>query len=206
MVGKGDIRRQALCQRDGLAATEIEAKSRIIVERLVGLDEIRRAATVMVYLSFASEVRIDRLLLRGWAAGKRIVVPHCRPDGRELTACRIDAFDELEPGHYGIRAPKADRLRPVPQAEIDAVIVPAAAFDRRGYRIGYGGGYYDRFLPQVPQAAKIGVAFACQIVPEIPAAPHDVPVDRIVTEKETIVPICRKTVPDGERVRPPICP
>ena len=72
--------------------------------------------------------------------------------------------------------------------EIEAVLVPAVAFDGRGYRIGYGGGYYDRFLPEVPQAARIGAAFSCQVVAEIPADSHDVPADRIVTEREIIIP------------------
>ena len=105
-----------------------------------------------------------------------------------MTACRIDRFDELASGHYGIREPKADFIRPVPRGEIEAVVIPAVAFDRRGYRVGYGGGYYDRFLPEARQAARIGVAFARHIVPAVPAAPHDVTVDRIVTEEGIIIP------------------
>jgi 5-formyltetrahydrofolate cyclo-ligase len=206
MNDKGEIRKRILSLRNAMPPAEIEAKSLAIVERLAGLDEIRRAATWMVYLSFGSEVLLDSLILRGWAEGKRIVVPHCRPESGELAACRIDALDELEPGHYGIRAPKPDLLRPIPKEEIDAVIVPAAAFDRLGYRIGYGGGYYDRFLQGASRAAKIGAAFACQIVPEIPAAPHDIPVDRIVTEEETIAPAGGKSAAERGTVRRPICP
>jgi 5-formyltetrahydrofolate cyclo-ligase len=152
----------------------------------------------MVFLSYGSEVLIDDLIRRGWDEGKRIVVPHCRPEWREMAACRIDAFDELEPGHYGIRAPKADFLRPIPKGEIDVVVVPAVAFDRRGYRVGYGGGYYDRFLPDVPRAATIGAAFAAQIVPEIPAGPHDIPVGTIVTEAEVIV-THQHPIPDNQK-------
>jgi len=78
-------------------------------------------------------------------------------------------------------------MRPVPREEIDVVLIPAVAFDRQGRRVGYGGGYYDRFLPEIPRAARIGAAFACQIVAEIPPDPHDVPADWIVTEDELIV-------------------
>ena len=126
----------------------------------------------------------------GGASGNetRAGVPVCCPESRELTACRIDGFEELEMGHYGIREPNEDLLRPVDGGEIEAILVPAVAFDRRGYRVGYGGGYYDRFLPAAPQAVKIGVAFAAQIIGEVPVDAHDLPVDRIVTECEVIVP------------------
>jgi 5-formyltetrahydrofolate cyclo-ligase len=184
--GKREIRRRILRLRNAMPPESITAKSDEIVRRLMELREIRDSSTLMVFLSFGSEVLTDDLIRWGWSEGKRIVVPLCRPESRELTPCRIDGFDELETGHYGIREPKAGRLRSVPRAEIDAVIVPAVAFDRRGYRVGYGGGYYDRFLPECPQAANIGAAFACQIVPEVPSDRYDLAVDRIVTEEGII--------------------
>ncbi len=188
MNGKSEIRKRMIALRNVIPREEIEEKSRAIQERVTGLEEIRKASTLMVYLSFGSEVRTDDLIRWCWGEGKRIVVPFCHVESRELTACRIDGFNELETGHYGIRAPKEGLLRPVDGGEIDAILVPAVAFDRRGYRIGYGGGYYDRFLPRAPQAAKIGVAFASQIIEEVPVDGHDLPVDMIVTEREMIVP------------------
>jgi 5-formyltetrahydrofolate cyclo-ligase len=184
--GKREIRKRILTLRNAMPPESITAKSDEIVRRLMELREIRDSSTLMVFLSFGSEVLTDDLIRWGWSEGKRIVVPLCRPESRELTPCRIDGFDELETGHYGIREPKTGRLRSVPRAEIDAVIVPAVAFDRRGYRVGYGGGYYDRFLPECPQAANIGAAFACQIVPEVPSDRYDLAVDRIVTEEGII--------------------
>jgi 5-formyltetrahydrofolate cyclo-ligase len=184
--GKREIRKRILTLRNAMPPESITAKSDEIVRRLMELREIRDSSTLMVFLSFGSEVLTDDLIRWGWSEGKRIVVPLCRPESRELTPCRIDGFDELETGHYGIREPKTGRLRSVPRTEIDAVIVPAVAFDRRGYRVGYGGGYYDRFLPECPQAANIGAAFACQIVPEVPSDRYDLAVDRIVTEEGII--------------------
>ncbi len=186
MIDKAEIRKRVLQARNTMTAQEIAAGSLAIVKRLVDREEIRRASTLMVYLAFGSEVLTDGLILWGWGEGKRIVVPRCSPATREMTACRIDGFDELERGHYGIREPKAGSIRPVPPEEIEAVIVPAVAFDRRGYRVGYGGGYYDRFLPEARQAARIGAAFAGQIVPAVPVDPHDMTVDMIVTEGEVI--------------------
>jgi 5-formyltetrahydrofolate cyclo-ligase len=188
MTDKGDIRNWILQVRNAMTPQAIASGSLAIVKRLTELDQIRRASTLMVYLSFGSEVRADDLILWGWGEGKRIAVPFCRPARRELIACRMEGFDELECGHYGIREPKADLIRPIPPDEIDVVVVPAVAFDRQGHRLGYGGGYYDRFLPSAPRAMRIGAAFARQIVAEITTDPHDVRMDGIVTEREVIVP------------------
>ncbi len=191
MTDKGDIRKRILRTRNAMTREEIASGSRAIVKRLTELDQIRGASTLMVYLGFGSEVHADDLILWGWGEGKRIVVPLCRPANRELIACRIEGFDELACGHYGIREPKENLIRPIPPGEIDAVVVPAVAFDRQGHRLGYGGGYYDRFLPGAPRALRIGAAFAGQIVAELPADPHDVTMDRIVTDQEIIVPAGR---------------
>ena len=188
MSNKGEIRKGVLERRDALTREEIEAGSLAIFGKLTGIEEICRASNLMVYLSFGSEVLTDDLIRWGWGEGKRIAVPLCRPERRELVPCRIDGFDELETGHYGIREPKAALVRPVPKGEIEAIIIPAVAFDRQGHRVGYGGGYYDRFLPGVPQAVKIGVALACQIVDGIPPDAHDAPADVIVTDEGIIVP------------------
>jgi len=188
MDGKREIRRRILTLRNAMPPGSIAVKSGEIVRRLTELREIRNSSTLMVFLSFGSEILTDDLIRWGWEEGKRIVVPLCRPEGRELTPCLVNGFDELEAGHYGIREPKADRLLVVPPGEIDAVLVPAVAFDRRGYRVGYGGGYYDRFLPKVPHAVRIGAAFACQIVPEVPIDLYDVQVERIATEEGIIIP------------------
>ncbi len=188
MTDKGDIRKRILRTRNAMTREEIASRSRAIVERLTGVDQIRGASTLMVYLGFGSEALIDDLILWGWGEGKRIAVPLCRPASRVLIACRIECFDELECGNYGIREPRSNLIRAIPQGKIDAVVVPAVAFDRQGHRLGYGGGYYDRFLPGASQAMRIGVAFARQIVAAIPADPHDVTMDQIVTERETIVP------------------
>ncbi len=198
MTDKGEIRKRILQMRNAMTREAITSGSLTIVKRLTELDQIRRASTLMVYLGFGSEVRTDDLILWGWGAGKRIAVPLCRPKSRELLACRIEGFDELERGHYGIREPKEDLIRPIPPEELDAVVVPAVAFDLQGHRLGYGGGYYDRYLPGAPQAIRIGAAFTCQIVAEIPADPHDVRMDRIVTDREII----RSACPPGQKPEP----
>ena len=197
MTDKNEIRKRVITLRNALPPEGIAAKSGEIVRRLTELQEIRGSSTLMVFLNFGSEVVTDGLIEWGWETGKRIIVPFCHPQSREMTPCLLGSFDDLEVGHYGIREPRADHLRVVPPGEIDAVLVPAVAFDRRGYRVGYGGGYYDRFLPKVPRAARIGVVFACQIVPEVPIDRYDIQVERIVTEEGIIIPAVERINGDG---------
>jgi 5-formyltetrahydrofolate cyclo-ligase len=187
-AAKRDIRRHVLEARDGMAGEAITAGSQAVVQRLIGLGPISTASTVLAYLAFGSEVSVDGLLCWGWNAGKRMAVPLCRPADRGLIACCIEGFDEVGRGWYGIREPKGERLRTVPPGEIDAIVVPGVAFDRQGRRLGFGGGYYDRFLAAETRAVRIGVAFACQVVAEVPAGPHDIPMNCIVTDREIIIP------------------
>ncbi|MBC7325946.1 MAG: 5-formyltetrahydrofolate cyclo-ligase, partial [Moorella sp. (in: Bacteria)] len=122
------------------------------------------------------------------AGGKRVAVPLCIREGRRLIASEVFAFPgDLEPGTWGILEPKKENLRPLAPDLIDLVIVPGVAFDRAGNRLGYGAGYYDRFLATLrPGARCIAVGFAEQIVPDVYAEPHDRRVDMIVTDAEII--------------------
>jgi len=200
MADKQEIRKKIWSLRNGMTPEEIAAKSGLIIRRLTELRDLREASTLMIFLSFGSEILTDDLLRWGWEAGKRMVIPLCRPEDRSLTPCLLGSVGELEIGHYGIREPKAENIRPVLREEIDAILVPAVAFDLRGYRVGYGGGYYDRFLPEVPRAVRIGAVFSCQIVPEIPADPHDVRIDRIVTENGVQPVASLKNVTEGGEI------
>ena len=140
----------------------------------------------MTYLDFGSEVRTREYLPELWKLGKQVVVPYCVGDDLRLFC--VEGVDELSPGMWGILEPKPEwrgRLdRRVEAAELDLIIVPGVAFDRRGGRLGFGKGYYDRFLRQVrADAVKIALAFECQLVEEIPMTEQDVCMDKVITEK-----------------------
>lgn len=188
IADKKELRKRILKIRNAMPPGERAANSATIISMLTELDDIRRAATIMVFLNFGSEVQTDGLISWGWEMGKRIVAPLCRPENRTMAPCVINDFSDLETGHYGIREPIAAEATVAPYGEIDVVLIPAVAFDRQGRRVGYGGGYYDRFLPLVPRAARIGVVFSCQIVPEVHADLHDISAQMIVTEAGIIVP------------------
>jgi len=182
---KKNIRNNILEIRNALTAEQIESMSRMINEYFINSHEFKVSETLMIYLSFGSEVITDYIIENAWQCKKRIVVPSTNPKTRKLIISKIDNFNELEPGYMRIREPKKHLIKHVPKEEIDLVLVPAVAFDRRGYRLGYGGGYYDRFLSGMT-VHKIGLAFSCQIVGEVPVDWYDLPVDGIFTEKEFI--------------------
>jgi len=160
--------------------------SRRIAARLAALPEYAAAHTVLFYVSFRSEVRTQEMLAEAWRGGKRVVVPYCTGGRLELVA--IDDADELSPGTLGIPEPRPElRSRPerrVAPPEPDLIVVPGLAFDRLGNRLGYGHGYYDKLLPLVrPDAALVALAYECQLVDAVPRLTHDVPVNKIVTER-----------------------
>jgi 5-formyltetrahydrofolate cyclo-ligase len=180
---KRDIRRSVLHDRDALQEDDRRAKSAAIAERLMTLPELRSTRTVMAFWSFGSEVDTSRLIEALHAAGKRIVLP--RVDGREVGAVVYVPGDPTTATSFGAMEPTSAEI--VPPTEIDVVIAPGVAFDRNGGRIGYGGGFYDRFLRTVrADTPVIAPAFAMQLVDEIPSGEHDRPVDVVVTEEELI--------------------
>jgi 5-formyltetrahydrofolate cyclo-ligase len=181
---KAELRRQAIARRN--AQPDRELLSRRIVATLVSLPEYQAAGTVLFYVDMRSEVGTQHYLPTALASGKRIVVPYCLPD--ELALCRLESLDDLTRGTFQILEPRAE-LRVLPDRrvaaeELDLVVVPGVAFARRGGRLGYGAGYYDKLLRRVrPDTPLVALAFACQVVPELPLEPHDVLVHRVITEQ-----------------------
>jgi 5-formyltetrahydrofolate cyclo-ligase len=183
---KKSIREQAHANRQG--QTDKDELSRAICDKFVALPEFGRAKTVLVYLDVRSEVRTRHSLPELLKTGKRIVVPYCVE--RELELFLLDNMDELAIGMYKILEPKAqlrDRVdKRVDPEQVDLVMAPGVAFDRRGARMGHGFGYYDKLLEHVrPDAPIVALAFECQLFPEIPTQDHDIFMDKILTEHAT---------------------
>jgi 5-formyltetrahydrofolate cyclo-ligase len=160
--------------------------SREICGRLAALSEYAQAATVMFYLDIRDEVRTRHFLPTAWQQGKQIVVPYCV--GERLDLFRLESLDELAVGTFGILEPKPQLRnrtdRKVDLSAVDLIVVPGLAFDRQGGRLGRGQGYYDKLLHLArPDTALVALAFECQLLPSIPMLPHDVYMDKVVTEK-----------------------
>jgi 5-formyltetrahydrofolate cyclo-ligase len=187
------IREQAHANRN--AQENKDELSKGIVARFMALPEYARAQTVLFYLDVRSEVRTRHSLEDALASGKRIVVPYC-VDG-ELELFHLEHLDELAVGMYKILEPKTElRTIPaknIPVAEIDLIMVPGVAFDRRGGRTGHGKGYYDKLLEHArPETPLVALAFECQMFPEIPMQSHDVFMDKVITEAAVYEGLGRK--------------
>jgi 5-formyltetrahydrofolate cyclo-ligase len=180
---KQEMRIEASARRSKQA--DGERLSRQIFQQLAALPQYARARTLMLYLAVRSEVRTRWFVPTAWAAGKRVVVPYC--ESGDIQLFQLNSFDELLPAAMGVLEPKPELRhcpdRKVDPAELDLIVAPGLAFDRRGGRLGYGKGYYDRFLHQIRgDATKLAVCFQCQLFPEIPVLPHDIRMDLVVTE------------------------
>lgn len=180
-VEKKKIRREVLALRNALPPAELEGMSKSICRRFARLPVLKDCKSVMIFLSFGSEVNTDYIIERLWRQGKKVFVPLCKPETREMEIFPIASFADVEPGYFGIREPKKNIQPPVSKDAIDMVLVPAVAFDRKGFRVGYGGGYYDRFLAGM-KAPKLGLAFSCQIIPAVPVGEYDQAVESVITE------------------------
>jgi 5-formyltetrahydrofolate cyclo-ligase len=179
---KDKLRKKILDARFALTPESRRAKSREIEQRLFGLPEFSKAAMVMFYASFQSEVETHCMIRRALAEGKRVVLP--RVTGKELELLEIENFDrDVSPGAWGI--PEPDQGKAAGVQDMGLIVVPGAVFDERGNRVGYGAGFYDKLLAQYP-GMTAALAFELQVVPQVPADAHDVPMKKIVTEKRII--------------------
>ncbi len=183
MTPKSEMRRIVLARRDALCCEERAARSARAGDKLLSLPEFRAAGMVMFFVSFGSEIATLPMISRALAAGARIAAPQTDTKAHALVPHEIrDPGRDLRPGVWGIPEPAPD-CPSVPLDGLEAVIVPAVAWDESGFRVGYGGGYYDRFLPQVARASWIGLGFELQVLPEVPRNNQDLPVDVLVTDE-----------------------
>lgn len=186
---KAAIRERFLAERSRLDPALRDAWSRAIADRLVELPLWRDARTVHTYVgAVQGEVATRGIVRRALAEGKTVACPRVRWKPRGLDSFAIGSLDELVESRRGLWEPAPERDDPIDGSALDLVLVPGLAFDRRGWRIGFGAGLYDRFLAGV-DAPRVALAFSLQLVHSLPVEPHDEPVDWIVTEGETIA--CR---------------
>lgn len=178
------LREEVLARRAALGEEERHAKSQKIQSNVSQIREFQDASTIMLFLNFQDEVETTELAQKVLDQGKRLILPRCGPNYTLLPAIIKDLEKDIEPGMWGIREPKKEGLIEVEPQEIDCIIVPGAAFDQKGNRLGYGGGFYDRFLERVrPNTPLIAIAFHCQIVDRVPVGEFDKKIPMLVTEQ-----------------------
>jgi 5-formyltetrahydrofolate cyclo-ligase len=151
------------------------------------LSAYKNAKTVLFYLSYGSEVVTDFMVKSAIADGKIVVVPAIKTVGDvKMQVVKISKLEDANQSVYGIRQPEINPDDIVAKDAVDLAFIPAIAFDVYGYRIGYGKGYYDRWLKHIPMHKTVGLAYDCQITEKLPIGEHDLPVGVIITEKRII--------------------
>ncbi|MDA8169460.1 MAG: 5-formyltetrahydrofolate cyclo-ligase [Nitrospiraceae bacterium] len=186
-MDKGAFRAGALKRRASLTAGQKLSNDNAIRQRLSGLDEFKAAGTILFYASFKSEVETMPLIEQALAGGKKILLPKVKGGGLELFEIKETAG--LAKGFMGIPEPTG-KERPASVDEADIVIVPGVAFDTEGGRLGYGKGYYDKLLSKAERRIPlVALAYEAQVFSgeRLPLEPHDIKMDKIITEKRTII-------------------
>ncbi|CAM3996816.1 5-formyltetrahydrofolate cyclo-ligase [Mesobacillus thioparans] len=185
MDAKKTLRKYIMEKLSELKLPEYEDQSYQIAQQLYRSDEWISAETVAVTVSKAPEVDTLQIIRMGWEQGKRMVIPKCEPKSKRLDFRELKRFSQLETVYYGLLEPIVNETASVGGDEIDLVVVPGLAFSDSGFRLGFGGGYYDRFLADY-HGNTVSLAFKDQLVNEIPVESHDIPVQKIIHSEGVI--------------------
>lgn len=186
MSDKDVLRKRLLELRNQLPPQYIEESSRAICQKLREHPFFQQSNTIAFYMPFRNEVDVRPLMELAFQLGKQVVLPRVERKTRQLQGYRVDSMCDCQVGAYGILEPPEVEERLVKGEELEAVIVPGVAFDLQGFRLGYGGGYYDRWFAGPLKAWRIGVAYPEQIVPTVYPEPHDQPLHLLVSSQQEI--------------------
>ncbi len=176
--------------RTRLATLTVEQRaewSNAACVRFVRSDAFLRANRVMLYMPMRSEIDVISIALEAFRRGKSVCVPRVEVGRKSMSAIETTSFDDesMDSDALGVRAPKSGQV--ISHEEIDLVVVPGVAFDTRGFRLGRGGGYYDRYLARLPRSTiTIGICFDFQFVPLIPTEPTDIAVHAVVSDRRGV--------------------
>ncbi len=181
---KEELRKKLINIRKNLSKSDVLEKSSIIKKRFFEMKEFKHASTILFYVSYDNEVYTHEMI-KECITEKNIFVPVTDKQKRRLILSMLAGWDDLAIGSYNILEPKKEKIKQISIDDVDLVIVPGVGFDERGNRLGHGKGYYDDLLKN-SKSMKIAMAFEFEIVKNIPIEKHDIPVDKIITEKRVI--------------------
>lgn len=183
-TAKNQLRKQYKQIRAQLTTEQVQQNSNRIAAHLFNTPFWKNSKTVMLYLSFQNEVLTDEIYQRGWLEGKTMLTPICSPQNGIMHMSVLSSFEQLTLNRYGIRELPAHLQQMIAPDTIDLCLIPGIAFDRYGNRLGFGSGYYDRYLTKVnTNAPRIALAHSCQIFDGIlPTDQYDLPMQYMLTE------------------------
>lgn len=180
MLTKKDLRSKILLKLKIQKEENRDRKSQVIKNKLFRTKVFKKAKNVMFYIALKGEVNTEEMIKEAKKQGKTVTVPVCCRDSFTLRPCILDDHAKLKLGPYGVHEPVEEKCVRLP--DLDLVVVPGLAFDKKGNRLGRGKGYYDRFLAKLPQRTPtIGLAFDLQILPSVPTTEHDFSVTKVVS-------------------------
>lgn len=179
MEDKKKVRKKIKTNLEQVTDEERLEYTKQISTQLFALSEWKQAKLIGVTISIPPEVPTFHIIEQAWREGKEVAIPKCYPEDKTMEFKKITSFEQLESVYSGLLEPVENTLKVTPE-DIDLLIVPGLAFSRDGYRLGFGGGYYDRFLSNY-NGSTVALAFECQLIDELPTELHDIPVHQIVT-------------------------
>ena len=181
---KAALRKQYKQIRNQLTMEKVQNNSEKIAAQLFETAFWQNSTVVMLYLSFQNEVVTDMIYERGWQENKIMLIPICSAQNGIMTMSKLTSFEQLVPNRYGIRELPEPLQQIVPPETIDLCLIPGIVFDNYGNRLGFGAGYYDRYLAKIsPQVPRIALAHSCQIYDGIlPTDQYDLPMHYMLTE------------------------
>jgi len=184
MTDKRTLREKMRAMRKGLSSEAQRCAGEAVFERVIGFAPYQNARCVMAYIACRGELSLAPVIEDILARGKTLALPRCE-EGRLLTARKITTLDALVPGMFGLMEP-AKSAEIVPPEKIDLIFVPGTAFDRALYRLGQGGGYYDRFLGGT-DALRVGLCHDMALLESVPREAHDMRMDAVITPGAAIL-------------------
>ncbi|MFC4182671.1 5-formyltetrahydrofolate cyclo-ligase [Saccharococcus thermophilus] len=185
METKKQIRKTMQAKLQQLTDEEKQAYDKQIAENLYRLPQWKNADTIAITISKGKEIDTTPIIKRAWSEGKTVSVPKCDPATKTMVFRQITSFSQLESSYFGLLEPIEALTSEIKKSDMDMIIVPGICFSKNGYRIGYGGGYYDRYLRNV-SAPTVSLAYSFQVVDFLPIEEHDVPVQMIITNEGVI--------------------
>ena len=189
MTDKNKIRKQVKETLSTLSRPLYEDYSYKIARTLFADDDWKKAKIIGIYVSRQPEVDTYQIIRKAWEQGKQVVIPRCSPTDKRLSFRTLTEFSQLESVYYGLLEPIEEMTAEINAEMIDLIIVPGLGYTRSGYRLGFGGGYYDRFLANY-SGKTLSLAFNQQIISHLPIEDHDIPVSKIITNGEVIITKC----------------
>ncbi|RFB10543.1 5-formyltetrahydrofolate cyclo-ligase [Bacillus sp. HNG] len=186
MKTKRDLRKEMKETLLSIDRVTLNKWSQEITEHVLSLPEWVNAKTIGITISGEYEVNTKYLIEKAWESKKRVAVPKCHSKTKTMTFREITSFSQLEVVYYGLQEPIEDQTKEVLHNEMDVLFVPGLCFVTNGYRLGHGGGYYDRYLTEYG-GNTVSLAFPEQLVEELPVEAFDIPVQKIVTNTKVII-------------------